>query len=758
MKRLLLPIFCAGWITGCDSGIARNAQNDAAAAATAGTNNVATMVPTIPATNGPAAKAADEAPIVATTRLSPPPELPEPVQEVVRLHQRVIGEGVVVDYIRTIKEPFTLSADQVIYLNDLGISVPVIQALLKRSNEPGTPAAATQTVIVTTQPAASAQPQNASEASPAPSANNVILNPYLSSTNAGPTVAQQGVPVGGGQPGIVGAAPGAPATAVAVTAPAAPVVVNQQIFHESLAPYGSWVDVPNYGWCWQPTVAVVNAGWRPYVDGGNWLWTDYGWYWNSTYSWGWAPFHYGRWHRNARLGWVWAPGLDWGPAWVAWRSSPAFCGWAPLPPECRWNAGVGFSWWNGGLSVGIGFGLWNDCWFGTPWNRFCDPLLPGWGIGGGQFGTFVNNSTITVGNGAVVIGNNNTVIINNGITRDQVQRHTRQEIGRTIVRDVNSPGAVAPAVSRPASGAARATEVAAFRPRLPNVAARPSDSVISRQELRRAPATAGGAAGVSARPATAAAAPAAAQFAGRGEPSRLTSTAGARPSAAASSPRSTATYGTGLNSTRSEPARPGAASSSAGYVAPSASARPNGITGLTSTRPGQSSVIASSDTGTRYPGANDGGYRPSQVTRSELVRPSQGAQAFGRGAAVPNAVSSAPSTATYGNPAARPSANGSSMSVPARPNFPAATRAEPARPSYTPPAYSAPARPSAPASSYSAPMRSEPSRSYSAPAARPAPSYSPPASYSRPSAGPSYSPAPAASRPSPSSRNDSMAR
>ena len=57
-------------------------------------------------------------------------------------------------------------------------------------------------------------------------------------------------------------------------------VVTQEYFHEQLAPYGAWVHVPDYGWCWRPTVAVANVNWRPYYDNGRWVYSDHGWYWN----------------------------------------------------------------------------------------------------------------------------------------------------------------------------------------------------------------------------------------------------------------------------------------------------------------------------------------------------------------------------------------------------------------------------------------------------------------------------------------------
>ena len=103
-------------------------------------------------------------------------------------------------------------------------------------------------------------------------------------------------------------------------------------FSNYLAPYGSWSNLPGYGWGWQPTVAVASPGWTPYCDGGQWFYTDRGWYWNSYYPWGWAPFHYGRWSHNPQRGWLWFPGRTWAPSWVTWRTSNDCVGWAPLPP------------------------------------------------------------------------------------------------------------------------------------------------------------------------------------------------------------------------------------------------------------------------------------------------------------------------------------------------------------------------------------------------------------------------------------------
>ena len=110
--------------------------------------------------------------------------------------------------------------------------------------------------------------------------------------------------------------------------------VSVDFFYNNLSG-GSWIEVGDYGYCWQPEVAVSNTNWRPYADG-YWAYTDEGWTWVSYEDFGWATYHYGRWARLQDLGWVWVPGRDedmeWGPAWVSWRTGGDYVGWAPLPP------------------------------------------------------------------------------------------------------------------------------------------------------------------------------------------------------------------------------------------------------------------------------------------------------------------------------------------------------------------------------------------------------------------------------------------
>jgi hypothetical protein len=84
---------------------------------------------------------------------------------------------------------------------------------------------------------------------------------------------------------------------------------------------------------WQPEGSLVGADFTPYYTGGHWTLTEFGWTWVSDFSWGWAPFHYGRWIAVSGYGWCWVPGTIWGPAWVAWRAGDGYVGWAALPPR-----------------------------------------------------------------------------------------------------------------------------------------------------------------------------------------------------------------------------------------------------------------------------------------------------------------------------------------------------------------------------------------------------------------------------------------
>jgi hypothetical protein len=238
----------------------------------------------------------------------------------------------------------------------------------------------------------------------------------------------------------------APAPAY-VTAPPPDVTY----FYNDLAPYGTWVQLDGYGWCWQPTAVVVTRDWRPYGHGGYWVYSDFGWYWQSTYSWGWAPFHYGRWYSHPRCGWVWTPDRVWGPAWVTWRTYGDTCGWAPLPPRAVFDVGLGWSY--NGVSVGasFGFNLGSDAFLFVSFGDFHHRDLHRRCLPPARARTVYNQTTII--NNYVV---NNNRIEHRGIPFDRVSSATRGGVPRATVRDWSD---------RPDRMPTRASSVV-YRPRL----------------------------------------------------------------------------------------------------------------------------------------------------------------------------------------------------------------------------------------------------------------------------------------------------
>jgi hypothetical protein len=124
---------------------------------------------------------------------------------------------------------------------------------------------------------------------------------------------------------------GLPAAAQDWTVTPPPEADVQPNFEDALSPYGDWVSVDG-SQAWHPSPSVVGEDFQPYATNGQWVSSDYGWYFQSEYPWGWAPFHYGRWAMDPTYGWIWIPGTVWAPAWVDWRIGGGYIGWAPLPP------------------------------------------------------------------------------------------------------------------------------------------------------------------------------------------------------------------------------------------------------------------------------------------------------------------------------------------------------------------------------------------------------------------------------------------
>lgn len=376
------------------------------------------------------APAAAPANAPASTNLAPaelpklPADLSPGLADVIKLSQSNVGDDVVVGYIKNSGATYKPTADEILYLNDLGVSQDVINALMQNGKSGDANVSGSAVATSSQQPQPLQQPQQI----PTPPSNATLSSPEVP-TYSVTQDAQFGAPTA--PPDVA-----APVTTVVEQTPPPEVTVNY--FYDQLSPYGSWVEVEGYGRCWRPSVAVVNAGWRPYCDNGYWVNTDAGWYWRSYYSWGWAPFHYGRWTSTPRFGWCWVPDCTWGPAWVAWREHDRYCGWAALPPYAHWRPGVGIVWagghrghvdWGFGLSIGaftfVGYDHFTDH---HPW-RHQPPRT--------EVVNIYNHSKVI--NNTVIV--NKTTIINNGISKERITQVTHKPVQTVVLKDTSSPGA-----------------------------------------------------------------------------------------------------------------------------------------------------------------------------------------------------------------------------------------------------------------------------------------------------------------------------
>jgi len=313
---------------------------------------------------------------VPPASVTPPPNiLPNsPLAQVVKLVQAGVDESVIYSYISNSSSTFNLDSDTIIYLSDLGVPNEVVSAMMQRDQ-------LLQSQI--------------SPANPPPPAEPPVTEP-----------------------------PPAPA----------PTEVTVNYFYNSLAPYGTWVDVEGYGRCWRPTLVVYNSGWQPYCDRGHWVYTDCGWYWVSDYSWG-VTFHYGRWFHNPRLGWCWWPDTAWSPSWVTWRYSNDYCGWAPLPPFAVYRPGVGFVYRGNGVSVGFDFGVAVNFFTFVPTRNFCDPHPRHYRVEA-RDETRIYNQTTVINN--FNFDSHNRTFSNNGIAVNHITEATRTPIHPVPVRDLRA--------------------------------------------------------------------------------------------------------------------------------------------------------------------------------------------------------------------------------------------------------------------------------------------------------------------------------
>jgi hypothetical protein len=517
------------------------------------------------------------------------------------------------------------------------------------------------------------------------------------------------------------AAPPPPETPVAaVAAPEEPA--NVSYFYSSLAPYGTWVEIDDYGLCWQPTVVVSNPRWRPYCDSGRWIWSNQGWYWYSDYSWGWAPFHYGRWCDYPRLGWVWVPDTYWGPSWVSWRYSSSYCGWAPLPPACHYRPGFGFSYYGSsyGFSFGFDFGLSYHHYNYIPVNRFCD-RSPGLHVLRGDRALSVHRGTTVVNN--YVVGNNNT-IINNGVGRDRIAAVTRGQVPTATVRETPTRGS-----TRREQIVNEGSSLAIVRPTLPPKPERSHVAVPNRAGIARISSDNNQAVAPN-NAANAVVRPNGSGFAGRTAPSsavnrqqaappvrngEITTSSESRPSATANNREASSPVTTAPRGRSSESVTRPNSSGFRSYARPGETRNENTPQVAVNNAPASVPSVSRPQPSASSPVAT--------APRPSVSRPSVPATATPTPrATVPNS----PGFRGYANPgASRPNAPSAPPPQVSRPSPSAGAPAQ-ARPSYSAPVSRPEPSRSAPSASpsYSAPSRSTPS--YSPPPSRSSPSYSAP--------------------------------
>jgi len=251
--------------------------------------------------------------------------------------------------------------------------------------------------------------------------------------------------------------------------PSAEPQVSLEYFHAQLAPYGTWVEVPGYGLCWRPDSAMrANPDWRPYYDMGQWVQTDNGLFWQSEYTWGDIPFHYGRWVMVPGRGWFWAPDLEWGPAWVFWRHAEAdgAIGWAPLPVGAVF---VGGAFMYHGVRVGVDFdfGLGEGAFVFVGYDHFHEGFFRmrgrewAWHIGGDRFHAFYGRSVLR----NEFRRDEHGRFVNEGIGHDRMARATRGRVEQAHFeerRPVGDRAALARGASEKAGEKAGASKV--FRP------------------------------------------------------------------------------------------------------------------------------------------------------------------------------------------------------------------------------------------------------------------------------------------------------
>lgn len=697
-------------------------------------------VPAVAETNATPAPAVPEAPPVPAGKAEAVPAaldekpLPPtikafgPVAEVIKLAQAGVDEAVMLTFITNSTSTFSLTSDEIIYLNDIGIANNVVTTMIEHDQ-------------ATKQFWANAAQAQAAAAAPAPAPENqadqtAVAPSYVNPPQAAPAEPQ-------------------------------PTIANNNYFYDTLSPYGSWVNVEGYGLCWQPTAVVINRGWQPYSDRGHWVYTDGGWYWLSDYSWGATTFHYGRWFSDPRWGWCWWPDRVWAPSWVTWRYSGDYCGWAPLPPAAYYQPGFGFRFHGRSVGFSFDFGIGASCYTFVPVSRFCDPRPYHYRLPAHQV-TQVFNKTTVINNFGV--GSHNTVI-NHGIAPDRITSVTKKEIRKVSIRDAGPAFAKGSRHERLDSDGRTLT---VHRPNIPEDRTDPrrTTSVTTVNPGKASPyapfQTTRDAGKNSSRANPAASTqnkreelrPVKARSTSEEDRSPTRSTARVAP---AGNPAAVPTAPTTVGSRpspipRSIPATPATAK----QTTPSSSLVVIGKRAAAQTRNRSTSATPAPQTRLAEVEPRDTQVRsttPAPAPQTPVTRPTPSRNQFSQ-PTVPHAPQPQAPARTYN------SSPGATQQI-QRQEIPRSTRSFETRPSYsapapvqrqTAPSYSPPVSAPAPTPRYDRTPTYSPPSSYQQPAPRsaPAPSYSPPRSAPAPSYSPPASQAPASrAQPTPPSRSDS---
>ena len=148
----------------------------------------------------PPPPAGADASAVPPASVTPPPNLVpgSPLAEVIKLVQSGVDESIILSYVTNSTSMFNLDSDKIIYLSDLGVPNEIQTAMMQR---------------------------------------DLVLQQQMGASTPPP----QETP---------------PAEPTEPPPPPPPAEVTVNYFYSSLAPYGTWVDVPNYGRCWRPSIVV----------------------------------------------------------------------------------------------------------------------------------------------------------------------------------------------------------------------------------------------------------------------------------------------------------------------------------------------------------------------------------------------------------------------------------------------------------------------------------------------------------------------